>query len=97
MASRQSDDPIALAVEERVGANYQRGSSLLNKQCEGRLEITPGRRVRDDESNIDTRGCRLHLFQLSRGNRIGRIIENSNGAGIRKSIRAISQFALLRD
>ena len=96
MASRQSDNLIASAVEERVGANHQRTRPLLNKQREGGLEIALGRRIRNDEFNTDTCGCLLHLFQLTVSNRIGGINESANGVGL-EPIRARAQFVSPRD
>ena len=42
MASRQSDDLVAPAMEKRVGRDEKRASALLNKQREGRLKIGVG-------------------------------------------------------
>jgi hypothetical protein len=47
VASRQSNDLITPAVEERIGGDEKRASALLNKQREGGLEIALGRRIRN--------------------------------------------------
>jgi hypothetical protein len=73
--ARKAHDLIAPAVKERVGLDEKRASPLLNNQREGRLEIAVGRRICNDESNVDTCGCRLHLFELSSRNWVGRVDE----------------------
>src|SRR5262249_55303854 len=83
MTGHKSDQLLAPGVEEWVGADHQRTRLLLKEQREGWLEIALVRRIRNDESNIDTCGSRLRLFQLIRSKRIGRIVENANGVGLR--------------
>src|SRR5262249_9222794 len=74
---------IASAVVERVGRYEKRASPLLNEQRKGRFEIAVGRRICNDEPNIDTGSRRLHLFELSSSNWVGRIVENANSIKLR--------------
>src|SRR5262249_11664373 len=85
IASRQSHDLITPAVKERVGCDEKRASALLNKR-EGRLKIAVGGRICNDKSNIETRGCRFHLFELSSSYWVGRVDENANSVNVREQL-----------